>query len=57
MEGLTEAILKLWNEGMRPDTIAAKLGCGIEKVENEIEDPGNYPSAQQAALNRLADFG
>ena len=52
----TEAILKLWNEGMMPDTIAAKLGCDVEDVENEVEAPWNYPSAQLAALNRLADF-
>ena len=57
MDSLTEAILKLWNEGMMPAVIADKLGRDIEEVEDVIEDLGNYPSAQQAALNRLADFG
>ena len=51
-----EAILKLWNEGMMPAAIAAKLGCDVEDVENEVEAPGNYSSAQLTALNRLADF-
>ena len=49
MDPLTREILALWNEGLMPGTIAAKLGVDIEVVEDIVEAPGNY------AL-QLADF-
>jgi hypothetical protein len=45
MNGLEEAVLRLWNEGLTVPTILQKLGLDDEekdKVEDIIEAPGNY---------------
>lgn len=49
-DGLVKEILDLWDEGLMPETIAAKLDIDLEVVEDTIEAPGNY------ALD-LAAFG
>ena len=37
-----EAVIDLWNEGIMPATIAAKLGLERDIVESIIENPANY---------------
>ena len=55
MDGIIEAIIKLWKEARNPFYIAQKLGIidevtgepDVEYVEMVIEDPANYPSRKE----------
>jgi len=55
MDGIIEAIIKLWKEAHNVRYIAQKLGIidevtgqpDIEYVEMVIEDPANYPSRKE----------
>ena len=41
---LAQAIIALHREGIPPETIADKIGCSVDVVEDAIEAPGNYMS-------------
>lgn len=40
-------IIRLWDEGLMPEAIAAKLGADVEEVEMVVENPADYGRARR----------
>ena len=44
---LSKSIIALHREGIPTETIADKIGCSVDVVEDAIEAPGNYMSERE----------